>query len=129
MLIKTRKKNPDNYVELQKKYVPYTNRNELMTIPEALEAVATLTIYLLTTDLTTRQLIDVSRDTMEEALKGLQIQATVHARHPNAMWDALMASEQEAKKSVGSVLITKDVCLVTEYLATQKTRVTYTECP
>lgn len=46
------------YVGLQEKYAPYTNGNEFLTIPEALDAVVTRTISLLTTDMVTRRLIE-----------------------------------------------------------------------
>lgn len=72
----------------------------LVTNPEAPEAVTTRTISLLTTDVNTRQLIPVSRNTIEEALKNLQIPPKVLAKRYNVMWDLLLACEEEAKKLV-----------------------------
>lgn len=45
------------------------------------------------TDLVTHQLIGVSRDTIEEALKSLQIIPEVLAKSLNAMWDILLGKE------------------------------------
>lgn len=60
---------------------------------------------------------------MEEALKGLQIQAKILVKGSNAMWDVHLASNVEGKKLVGSVLMAKSVRLVTEYMGTRRTRV------
>lgn len=51
--------------------------NEFLNIPEALDAVSTRTISLLTSDMKTRKLIGVSRESMEEALKALNISLKV----------------------------------------------------
>lgn len=80
---------------LQERYASCTNGNELLTIPEALEAVTIRTISLLTTDVTTHCLLGVSRDTMEAPLKGLQIQIKMLAKRSKAIWDVLLASEVE----------------------------------
>lgn len=40
--------------------------NEFLTLPETLEVVTTKTISVLTTDVKTRRLINVNKDTMEE---------------------------------------------------------------
>lgn len=84
---------------------------------------------LLTTDLVTRRLIGVSRETMAERLKSLQILPKVLARRTNPMWDILLACEEDGKKLSGSVLTTKSSQLKTEYTDTRKTRERYTGCP
>lgn len=61
---------------------------------------------------------------MEEALKALKINPKVLARRTNALWDILLATEQQAKVLAGSVLITKSLCLQTEYMGTRRTKVT-----
>lgn len=86
-----KKKTPEGYVAFQEKYGPFTNDNEFLTIPEALEAVSTRTLSLLINDIVTRRLIGVCKDTMKEALKSLQILMKVIARRSDAMWDILLA--------------------------------------
>lgn len=85
--------------------------NEFLTINEALEAVNTRTISLLTSDIKTWKLIGISRDAMEDALK---INPKVLARRTNALWDILLQTEQQAKELAGSILNTKDLRLQTE---------------
>lgn len=84
---------------------------------------ATRTIYLLLTNKVTHWLIDVSRDTKEEALKSLQIIPKLLARWSNTIWDILMVNEEKAKKLVGSILTTKSIRLQTEYMGTQTTMI------
>lgn len=61
---------------------------------------------------------------MQEALKTLNVSPRVLARRSNALWDILLANEEEAKKLAGSILTTKTVRMQTEYMGTRKTRVT-----
>lgn len=69
----------------------------LLTVSSAQEAVATKTISLLTTDVKTRKLVGVSRETIEEALTSLNIGASVLTKQSNTMSDILLASEEVAK--------------------------------
>lgn len=59
------KKDAGFYTQLQAKYESFTKGNEYLTIPEALDVVATRTISLMTTDVKTRKLTGVSRETIE----------------------------------------------------------------
>lgn len=79
---------------------------------------------MLTSDVKTHKLIGVSRECMEEALKVLNIHPKILARRSNALWDLLLASEEQAKTLAGSVLFTKSIRLQTEYMGTCRTRVT-----
>lgn len=108
---------------ITKKYEEYTNGNELLTIQEAFDAVNTRTISLLTTDVKSRNLISVCRETMEEALKSLKTKTRILARWSRVMWDLLLTSEQEAKKLSGNVSTSKTLCLQTEYMGTWRTQV------
>lgn len=94
-----KEKGPEDDVALQEKYASCNKGNEFHRIPEALEAVTTRTISLLTTDVKTQRINGVSRDTMEEAHKSLQIQPKVLAKVSAALWDILLESEEEAKKT------------------------------
>lgn len=115
---------PAYYRALKEKYDSYIKGSELLTIPEAVHAVKTKTIYLLTADVGIRKLIGVSRETMEEALKSLKISPKILTRCTNALWDILLATEEETKKLAGSNLATKSVRLQTEYLGMMRTKVT-----
>lgn len=61
--------------------------NKFLTFPEALEAVNTRIVSLQTNDVKSRELIGVSKETMEEALKTLNISPKVLARRTSAMWN------------------------------------------
>lgn len=108
------KKDAEYYEELRKKYEEFTKGNEILTIKEAFD-----TINIKTADIKSRNLIGVSRETMEEALKSLNITPKILARRTRALWDLLIATEEEAKKLTGSVLTSK-----TEYMGTRRTNVT-----
>lgn len=56
---------------MQKQYRQYIYDNGLLTIPASLDAIAARINTLLTTDVKTRKLISVSRETVKEALKML----------------------------------------------------------
>lgn len=60
----------------------------------ALGAVATSKISLITTDVKIRKLIGVSKKTLEEALRSINIAANVLAKWNNSMWYILLASEE-----------------------------------
>lgn len=75
-----KKKYAAYYEEQRAKYEQYPQENEFLTIPEALKAVNAKIISLVTSDVKTRRLIGVSRDTMEETLKSLKITPRILAR-------------------------------------------------
>lgn len=94
-----------------------------------LDAANTRIISLLTTNVKAQKFIRVSRETMEEALKSLNIVPKVKARRSNAMWDILQATEQEAKQLARSILKSKAVRLQTEYMGTRKSKITIHRVP
>lgn len=98
----------------------YISGNELLTIPSALEAVATKTLSLLTIDIKTRKSVGVSRETIER----LNIAVCVIVTRSTAIWDFLLATEETDKKLDGSIVTTKSVRLQTEYMSTGKIKVT-----
>lgn len=71
------KKDAQHFAGMQEHFCDYISNNELLTILSALEVVATKTIYLLSTDVKTRKLVGVSRETIEEDLTSLNIDASV----------------------------------------------------
>lgn len=67
------KKDAVYYANLRTKYEEFIKGNEFLTIPEVLNAVNTQTISLLTTNMNSRKLIGVSRETTEEVLKTVNV--------------------------------------------------------
>lgn len=111
----SRKKDAAYYDRMREEYRDFINGNKLLTILEALNAVTTMTISLLTTDVKTCKLVGVSREAIEEAFKSLA--------RPNVMWDILLATKDEVNQIAGNILMTKAVWLQTEYMGTQRTRI------
>lgn len=79
---------------------------------------------MLTTDVKSWKLIAVSRETIEEALKNLSIEPKMLPRRSNVMWNILLATEQEARQLVRSVLMSKAVWLQIEYMGIRGTKIT-----
>lgn len=117
-----KKKNVAYYAAQRTKYVEYVE-NEFLAIPETLNVVNTRTISLLTTDGKIWKFNGVSRETMEQALNCLKIGPKMLARKSNAILDILLASEQEAKQLVRSVLMSKVVRLQSEYMGTHRMKI------
>lgn len=88
------KKGPDYYEGLKEKFQPFIVGTELLAVTLVTETVNTRTISLFTTD---KVFISISKEGMEEALKGLNIGVKALARRSNAMWDILLVWEEEAK--------------------------------
>lgn len=112
------------YAALQEKYTQFTKGNEFLTIPGAPEAVIIRTISLLMNVVTARRLIVISGDTMEEAVKSLQIKPKFLAKRSNTKWDIPLPNVKEANMWTGSVLMYKLVRLQTEYMGSWSTRIT-----
>lgn len=72
-------RSPEYYSDLEEKFEHYISGNELLEVRN------TKTIFLLTTDVKTHNLIGVNRETMEGAIKSLNIGAKVLTRRSNAM--------------------------------------------
>lgn len=70
----------------------------------------------LMTDVKSSKCIIVNRESMEEALKSLNIGDKVLALQSNARWDILLQTEEAAKSLAGSILTTKSLRLQTEYM-------------
>lgn len=103
----------DYYSPKHSKYEHYVNGNEFLTIPKALDDVATRTISLLTTDKKTRKLMD-------ETLKSLKIEPKMLTKWSNAMWDILLA--RRGGQTAGW-FTNFQIVLQTEYMSTQMTSV------
>lgn len=77
-------------VSIYEEYQKYIFANGLLTIPAALESVNTLTISLLKTDV---KLMGVSRDTLEDVIKSLQIASKIVTKRSHIMWEILVSTE------------------------------------
>lgn len=76
------------------KNIKTVSGNGFLTIPEALDTVNTRTISQLKTDVKSQKLIGISRETMKEALKILQVSVGLKNKYNMGC----PATEQEAKQ-------------------------------
>lgn len=114
------KKDVGYYTQQQEKFYQYLNVNKFFTVLEMSDAV-TRTISLLTMDVKTQKIIGVNRETTEEALRSLKI----GPKKLNAMWDILLATEEEVKQLAGRILTAKTIfrqciCTLCECLLSNK---------
>lgn len=112
MIVKAREKDAVYFAEMQDHYWELISDNVLLTVSSTLEAVASKRVSLLTTDVKTRKLVRVSRETTEKALKSLSIADKVLAKRSNAMCDII----QDGRHRVPIKKIGKDANKIHEHL-------------
>lgn len=93
------------YTRIQEEYQKYISSNELLIMPIAMESINTQTTSLLTTD--GKTLMAVSKDTLEEAIKSLQMTSKVMATSSHTMLNIFSLMEEEDTRLAKSVLMTK----------------------
>lgn len=74
-----------------------------------METINSQTISLLITEVETWRLMGISKYTLEEAVKSLQITPKVVAKSSHAMWQIVLSLGEEVKQLAGSELMTKTV--------------------
>lgn len=101
---------------------PNPNKRARLLQQPVMEAINTRTI----SDIKTRKLIAITKETMEESLNALNMAAKLLARRLNAMWNVLLTAEEAAKALAGNI---KSLRLQNEYMGTRKTRIILHEVP
>ena len=98
--------------------------NRILPIPELVEIAQLKIISFIITDLKTRRLAGIKKETFEELLKTAGIPARYFCRRSFATWDVLLPTEDLAKKLAGNDISSKYYRLQPEYKSHQKIRVT-----
>ena len=80
------------------KYAKYFKENEILPIPELVQAVESKTLSFVITDLKTRRLTGLKKETFEEVIKNAGIPGKYFYRRSFATGDVLLPSEEIAKK-------------------------------
>ena len=106
------------------RYAKYFKGNEILPIPEIVEK-----IWLVVSDLKTKRLVGLNKDTFEELLRKAGIPCQYFCRKSFATWDVLLPSEEQAAKAAESDKITKHFRLQPEYKGTRRLRVTVSNVP
>ncbi len=94
------KKSPCDYArDRVEKYGQYFKEGEILPIPEFVEAVEPKTLSFVVTDIKTKRLAGIKKETFEDLLKTANIPGKYFYRRSFATWDVLLPSEEAAKKT------------------------------
>ena len=123
--IQKQKKKPSDYEsDRVNKYAKYFRENEILPIPELVQAVEPKTLSFVVTDIKTRRLASLNKEKFEETLKSAGIPGKYICRRSFATWDVLLPTEELAKKLATNNIKTKYFRLQPEYLGKRHIKVT-----
>ena len=111
------------------RYAKYLKGNEILPIPEIVERIAPRVLSLVVSDLKTKRLVGLSKDTFKELLRKAGIPCQYFCRKSFATWDVLLPTEEQAAKTAAKDIITKHLRLQPEYKGTRRLRVTVCNVP
>ena len=111
------------------RYAKYFKGNEILPIPEIVEKITPRVLLLVVSDLKTKRLVGLSKDTFEELLRKAGIPCQYFCRKSFATWDVLLPREEQAAKAAANDVITKHFRLQPEYKGTRRLRVTVCNVP
>ena len=119
------KKSPCDYArDRVEKYEKYFKDGEILPIPELVEAVEPKTLSFVVTDIKTKRLAGIKKETFEDLLKTANIPGKYFCRRSFATWDVLLPSEEVAKSLAGGNITTRFFRLQPEYQGKRRIRVT-----
>ena len=118
-----------NYTKIREKYEKYFQENRILPIPELVQEVQPKIISYIVTDLKTKRLAGIKKDTFEGLLKAADIPAKYYCRRSFATWDVLLPSEDLAAKLAGENIISKYFRQQPEYMGRRKIRITVCNVP
>ena len=121
---------PDDYEKDRVgRYAKYFKGNEILPIPEIVEKISPRVLSLVVSDIKTKRLVGLNKDTFEELLRKAGIPCQYFCRKSFATWDVLLPSEEQAAKAAANDVITKHYRLQPEYKGTRRLRVTVCNVP
>ena len=127
---KVQQRGPDDFErDRVGKYAQYFVGNEILPIPEIVEALEPRILSLVVSDLKTRRLVGLKKEAFEELLKKAGIPCQYFCRKSFATWDVLLPTEAEAAKAAKSNITTRFFRLQPEYKGTRRVRVTVCNVP
>ena len=120
-----KKKTPsDHENDRVNKYAKYSKENEILPILELVQAVEPKTLSFVITDLKTRRLTGLKKETFEEIIKTASIPGKYFYRRSFATWDVLLPSKEIAKKLATKNITTKYFRRQPEYRGKRRIEVT-----
>ena len=127
---KGQQRGPDDYEKDRVgRYAQYFKGNEILPIPEIADKIIPRVLSLVVSDLKTKRLVGLNKDSFEELLRKSGIPCQYFCRKSFATWDVLLPTEQQADKTAEKVIITKHFRLQPEYQGTRRLRVTVCNVP
>ena len=111
------------------RFAKYFKGNEILPIPEIAEKITPRFLSLVVSDLKTKRLVGLNKDSFEELLRKSGIPCQYFCRKSFATWDVLLPTEQQAAKTAEKDIITKHFRLQPEYQGTRRLRVTVCNVP
>ena len=127
---KVQQRGPDDFErDLVGKYAQYFVGNEILPIPEIVEALEPRILSLVVSDIKTRRLVGLKKEAFEELLKKAGIPCQYFCRKSFATWDVLLPTEAEAAKAAKSNITTRFFRLQPEYKGTRRVCVTVCNVP
>ena len=118
-----------DYNLCREKYEKYFEGNRIHPIPELIKEVQPKTISFVITDVRTRRLAGIKKDTFEELLRAANIPAKYYCRRSFATWDVLMPSEEQTAKLAGGNITSKYFRLQPEYMGRRRIKITVCNVP
>ena len=111
------------------KYAKYFKGNEILAIPELVEKLTPRILSLVVSDVKTKRLVGLKKETFEELLRKAGIPCQYFCRKSFATWDVLLPTEDQAAKLAANNITTKYFRLQPEYRGTRRLRVTICNVP
>ena len=117
-------KSPEAYARDRAKYAQYFQGNRILPIPELIKKVENKTLSFIITDIKTRRLAGIRKETLEELLRAAGIPAKYFCKRSFATWDVLLPSEELAVKLASKTITSKHFQLQPEYMGRRRIKVT-----
>ena len=118
-------KTPSDYArDRAEKYANNFKEGEILPIPELVKEMEPKTLSFVVTDLKTKRLAGLKKETFEDLLKSANIPGKYFCRRSFATWDVLLPSEEVAKKLAGGNITTRFFRLQPEYRGKRRIKVT-----
>ena len=111
------------------KYAEFFVGNEILPIPEIVKKVEPRIVSLVVTDLKTRRLVGLKRESFEDLLRTSGVPCQYLCRKSFATWDVLMPAKEQAAKIAVNNISTKFFRLQPEYMGIRRIRVTVCNFP
>ena len=123
------KKVPINYKRIREKYEKYFQGNMILPIPELVKEVQPKIVSFVITDIKSRRLAGIRKETFEDLLRAADIPAKYYCRRSFATWDVLLPNEELATKLAGGNITSKYFRLQPEYMGKRKIKITVCNVP